>query len=111
MPDVYKDLTTQRVLTLEYVESFKLTDVARVDAEGLDRQLLAKRTADSFLTQVSLYKILFHDKALSSESIILLLTLPTCKAYPISILLHDHYAIHASPRNPPLCMSYTIGYW
>jgi len=50
----------------------------------------------------SLHKILFHDKALSWKSIILLLTSPTCKAYPIAILLHDHCAIHAPPPTPPL---------
>ena len=52
--------------------------------------------------QLSLYKILFRDKALSWESIILLLTPPTCEAYAIEILLHDHCAIHAPPPTPPL---------
>lgn len=51
VPGVYRELTTQKVLTLEFVESFKLTDVARVEAEGLDRKQLAKNTADAFLTQ------------------------------------------------------------
>jgi len=45
---------------------------------------------------------LFHDKALSWESIIILLTPPTCEAYAIEILLHDHCAIHAPPPTPPL---------
>ena len=52
VPDVYWDVTTSQVLTLEYVPSFKLTDVSRVEAEGLDRKLMAKQTADAFLTQV-----------------------------------------------------------
>jgi len=39
---------------------------------------------------VSLYKISFHFKALLWESIIRLLPPPTCKAYPMAILLHDH---------------------
>jgi len=53
---------------------------------------------------VGLYKILaFHFKALLWESIILLLPPPpTCKAYPSVIRLHDHCAIHTSPRTPPL---------
>ena len=38
---------------------------------------------------LSLYKILFHFKALLWESIILVLPLPICKAYPIAILMHD----------------------
>ena len=52
VPRVYRELTTPRVLTMEFVESFKLTDLKRIDELGLDRQLLAKRTADSFLRQI-----------------------------------------------------------
>jgi len=52
---------------------------------------------------VSLYKILFHFKALLWESIIVLPPPhPTCKAYPAAILLHDHCAIYAPPPTPPL---------
>jgi len=36
----------------QFVESFKLTDIARVEAEGLDRKDLAKKTADAFLAQI-----------------------------------------------------------
>jgi len=50
----------------------------------------------------SLYTILFDFKALSAESIILLLPPPTCKAYTIALLLHDHCAIYARPPTPPL---------
>jgi predicted unusual protein kinase regulating ubiquinone biosynthesis (AarF/ABC1/UbiB family) len=52
VPDVIWDATNERVLTMEYVESFKLTDIARVEAEGLDKQVLAQRVADSFLAQI-----------------------------------------------------------
>lgn len=52
VPDVYREVTTPRVLTMEFVESFKLTDIERVEKEGLDRKLLAKRTADAFLRQI-----------------------------------------------------------
>jgi ABC1 atypical kinase-like domain len=52
VPRVYRELSTPRVLTMEFVESFKLTDLERIDALGLDRQLLARRTADSFLRQI-----------------------------------------------------------
>lgn len=37
---------------MEFVESFKLTDIERVEGLGLDRELLAKRTADAFLRQI-----------------------------------------------------------
>ena len=52
VPEVFWAATTPRVLTMEFVPSFKLTDIARVEAEGLDRNLLAKRTADAFLAQI-----------------------------------------------------------
>ena len=52
VPSVYRDMTTPRVLTMQYIESFKLTDIERVEKLGLDRELLAKRTADSFLRQI-----------------------------------------------------------
>ena len=51
-PKFYDDLTTPRVLTMEFVDAFKLTDVKRVEKEGLDRKLLSKRVADSFLRQI-----------------------------------------------------------
>ena len=43
---------------------------------------------------------MFHFKALLWESIILLLPHPSCKAYPIAILLHDHCGIYAPPPTP-----------
>ena len=52
VPGVFREMTTPRVLTMEFVESFKLTDIERVEKEGLDRELLAKRTADAFLRQI-----------------------------------------------------------
>jgi len=52
--------------------------------------------------EFSLYEILFHFKALLWVSIIFLLPPPTCKAYPIAILLHDHCAIYARPLTPPI---------
>ena len=52
IPGVYRDLSTPRVLVMEYVESLKLTDIDQVESLGLDKELLAKRTADSFLRQI-----------------------------------------------------------
>jgi len=57
-----------------------------------------------------LYKIVFNFKALLWESVILLLPPPTCKAYPIAMLLHDHCAIYA-PHRPLLFMPHTVQYW
>jgi len=49
---------------------------------------------------LSLYKILFRFKALLWEPIILVLPPPTCKAYPIAILLNGHCAICDLPPTP-----------
>jgi predicted unusual protein kinase regulating ubiquinone biosynthesis (AarF/ABC1/UbiB family) len=37
---------------MEFIESFKLTDLPRIEGMGLDRELLARRTADAFLRQI-----------------------------------------------------------
>merc|ERR1719183_2593671 len=52
VPRVLREVSTPRVLTMEFEESFKLTDIARIDELGLDKQKLAKRTADAFLRQI-----------------------------------------------------------
>lgn len=52
VPKFYRDLSTPRVLTMEFVESLKLTDIEKIESLGLDRNLLAKRTADAFLRQI-----------------------------------------------------------
>ena len=52
VPKFYRDLSTPRVLTMEFVESLKLTDIEKIESLGLDRELLAKRTADAFLRQI-----------------------------------------------------------
>ena len=49
---VSRRYSTPKVLTMEFIESFKLTDIARVEKEGLDRKDLAKRVADTFLYQI-----------------------------------------------------------
>jgi predicted unusual protein kinase regulating ubiquinone biosynthesis (AarF/ABC1/UbiB family) len=52
IPKIYRRVSTPRVLVMEFVESFKLTDIKRIEELGLDRKLLAKRTADAFLRQI-----------------------------------------------------------
>jgi hypothetical protein len=52
VPKVYREVSTPRVLTMEFVESFKLTDIEKIEQLGLDKELLAQRTADAFLRQI-----------------------------------------------------------
>merc|ERR1711968_215662 len=52
VPEMIYEYSTPKVLTMEFIESFKLTDIERVEREGLDRKDLAKRVADTFLYQI-----------------------------------------------------------
>jgi len=50
-PRVYWDRTSSRVLTLQRLGGARITDVARLDAMGVDRPELARRLVDVFLKQ------------------------------------------------------------
>ncbi|MBF0203149.1 MAG: hypothetical protein HQK67_02305 [Desulfamplus sp.] len=52
IPKVYMDHTTCSILTMEYVDGIKISEVETLDAKGYDRKLLTKRGADFILTQV-----------------------------------------------------------
>merc|ERR1719183_1801559 len=58
-PEVYSDLTTSRVITMEYVPSVKISDVEKIEQMGLDRAKIAERSAISYLEQLSKYGF-FH---------------------------------------------------
>ncbi|TND07247.1 MAG: ubiquinone biosynthesis protein [Bacteroidetes bacterium] len=51
-PKVYQELTTEKVLTLEFINGIKITDIDKLHNSGIDRKLIAKRLADSFFGQV-----------------------------------------------------------
>ncbi|HET6422002.1 MAG TPA: AarF/UbiB family protein [Geobacteraceae bacterium] len=51
-PRVYWGQTTKGILTLEYIHGIKVSELEALDLAGLDRKLIAKRGADSFLRQV-----------------------------------------------------------
>jgi predicted unusual protein kinase regulating ubiquinone biosynthesis (AarF/ABC1/UbiB family) len=42
VPKIYWDYSSQRVLTLEWINGVKLTDIAAVEAEGLDLDALIR---------------------------------------------------------------------
>ena len=52
MPRIYANATTARLLTMEYIDSVKLTDEKALAKLGLDRKKLAKQVVDIFLTQL-----------------------------------------------------------
>jgi ubiquinone biosynthesis protein len=52
IPKVYSELTSSRVLTMEYVQGIKISEVAELDAAGLDRAQITKRGAQFYLKQI-----------------------------------------------------------
>ena len=52
VPEVNLNLTTERVVVMEYVPGIKINDLAKIDEAGIDRKLLAKRSAEAYLTQL-----------------------------------------------------------
>ena len=66
IPKVYREVTTPRVLVMEFVESFKLTDIERVKKEGLDRNKLSVQVANAFLRQIIETAYFHAGKCLSS---------------------------------------------
>jgi len=53
VPDMYDDYITDKVLTMEYCPSTKISDVEKIQELGLDRAKLAERSAISYLEQLS----------------------------------------------------------
>jgi len=54
IPKVYCELTTTRVLTMEFVDGIKISRIDLIEAAGMDRHLLTERGADLILKQVFL---------------------------------------------------------
>lgn len=52
VPRVYRDLSTACVLTLERMAGLKISDLAGLDAAGLDRPALARRATGALLTMI-----------------------------------------------------------
>ncbi|WLV24390.1 AarF/ABC1/UbiB kinase family protein [Aciduricibacillus chroicocephali] len=52
IPKIYWEFTTKNVLTMERIQGIKVTNVAKLEAAGLNRKLIAKRLADSIFQQV-----------------------------------------------------------
>jgi ubiquinone biosynthesis protein len=51
-PKVFWKTTSKGVLTLEYINGIKVSDLPALERAGLDRPLIAKRGADAFLKMV-----------------------------------------------------------
>lgn len=59
VPKIHWEYTTKKVLTMEYVEGIKVNQIKRLDEDGYDRKLIAKRITNSMLHQI-LIEGFFH---------------------------------------------------
>ncbi len=59
IPKVYRETTTTRVLTTEFIEGIKISDIEGLEAAGLDRTILTARGADLVLEQIFVHGF-FH---------------------------------------------------
>jgi predicted unusual protein kinase regulating ubiquinone biosynthesis (AarF/ABC1/UbiB family) len=51
IPSVYDEYVSQRALVLEWIDGIKINDYAALDAAGIDRLEVAKRTVNSYFHQ------------------------------------------------------------
>ncbi len=52
IPKVYRDYTTEKILTLEYVDGVKITNLKEIEARGYDRKIIARNGARAILKEV-----------------------------------------------------------
>ena len=55
VPKVYRDLSTQRMLVMEFIDGIKASDLDLLKQDGYDLQEIASRGADSILKQICVY--------------------------------------------------------
>lgn len=49
---MYWNLTSERVVTMEFVPGIKISDVEEIEKRNIDRKVLARRSAEAYLTQL-----------------------------------------------------------
>lgn len=52
IPNIYWEHTTKRLLIMEFLEGIKITDMAAMDAAGIDRQEVARLVMGSYFRQI-----------------------------------------------------------
>lgn len=58
-PRIYWETTGKGILTMEYINGIKVSNIAALEKAGLDRRLIAQRGADAFLKMVLVHGF-FH---------------------------------------------------
>jgi ubiquinone biosynthesis protein len=59
IPDIYWPYTTPQILTMEFVNGIKLTNLEEITGQGLNRQLIAHRLINAYFRQIFIYGF-FH---------------------------------------------------
>jgi ubiquinone biosynthesis protein len=59
IPKVFRDTTTERVLTMELVDGIKISEIEKLEEAGLDRKKITASGADFYLKQIFNYGF-FH---------------------------------------------------
>lgn len=59
IPKIYWEITTEKVITMEFMEGFKINNNALLDENNIDRHALAERLLSAYLKQV-LFDGFFH---------------------------------------------------
>ena len=52
VPKIYWEHTTRRVLTMEFLEGIKITDMAAMEAAGIDKHAVSQILAESYVRQI-----------------------------------------------------------
>jgi len=52
VPQVYWEYTTRRVLTMEFMEGIKITDVAALERAGIDKHAVAQKLTEVYCEQI-----------------------------------------------------------
>jgi ubiquinone biosynthesis protein len=55
IPRVYKEFSSSRILVQEYIAGIKLSDIAAIEAQGLDRRQISALGSEAFLSQILLH--------------------------------------------------------
>lgn len=59
VPEVYREATTARVLTMEYIDGIKASSIERLENDGFEPKEIARRGADLIMKQVFIHGF-FH---------------------------------------------------
>jgi predicted unusual protein kinase regulating ubiquinone biosynthesis (AarF/ABC1/UbiB family) len=52
VPEIFREFTSRRVLTMEFVEGVKVTDIAGLERAGIDKRAVAQKLIDQFCEMI-----------------------------------------------------------